>query len=312
MKKFYFLVFFLLLSTSFIGIFGQQKLPPANELPLRIKPSEFVPIWDLQDDELQRILERRINSNPKWKDLAERKKLAVGLVDLRDTADIEFAGINPNVMMYAASLPKIAILFAAMDAFEKGDLEEKVEYRNDLRLMIARSDNAASTRMIDRLGYNRINNLLMDPKYELYSREHGGGLWVGKRYAKTGERKPEPMKGISHAATAAQVSRYYYMMVFGQLVNYNRSKQMMDILVAPELHHKFVNTIDKLAPNADVYRKSGTWQAYHADSMLVWGPTWRKYILVALIEDPDGEAICRQLVTTAEEVLRERRRIVSE
>ncbi len=291
---------------------AQPEIPSSSELPIRVNSSEFVPMWNLEGQELQVLLEKKIRSNPQWRELVNKKKMAVGLVDMRDLSNIEFAGLNPNVMMYAASLPKIAILLASMDAFEKGDLEERPDYIDDLRLMIAKSDNAASTRMIDRLGYDRINGVLMDPRYELYNKERGGGLWVGKRYAKTGSREPEPMKGISHAATAAQVCRYFYMLAFGQLVTFDRSKQMLDIMVDPELHHKFVNTIDKIAPNAHVYRKSGTWQNYHADSMLVWGPTWRKYILVALIEDPRGEAICRQLVISIEEVLAERIPVPSE
>lgn len=312
MKIFYLPLFVLFVSALYNPVFGQHLIKPSTELPMKIAPENFISIWDLQDNELQRILEKNILTNPQYKRLVDQKKMAIGLVDLRDTSEIEFAGINPNVMMYAASLPKIAVLLAAEDAFEKGELAETAENRKDLRIMIARSDNGAATRMIDRLGFTKINNVLKDPRYELYNKDHGGGLWVGKRYAKTGIRVPEPMKGISHAATAAQVSRFYYMLAFGQLVSYNRSKMMLDILVDPELHHKFVNTIDRVAPSADVYRKSGTWKNYHADSMLVWGPTWRKYILVALIDDPDGEVICRKLVTSVEEVLRERRRVVSE
>lgn len=306
MKIIYFQVVLLFMSIAWTGVYSQQPHTAPILLPLRVSADDFDSKLNLQQGELQHLLEQEILSNPKWKELVRKKKMSVGLVDLRDTSAVEFAGINPNVMMYAASLPKIAILLAAMDAFDKGDLIEKQEYRDDLRLMIARSDNAASTRMIDRLGYNRINNLLMNPKYELYDKSQGGGLWVGKRYAKTGLRVPEPMKGISHAATAEQVCRYYYMLAFGQLVNYDRSKQMLSIMSKPELHHKFVNTLDKVAPDADVYRKSGTWKNYNTDSMLVWSQTWRKYILVALIDDPAGEAMCRELVTIAEKVLRER------
>jgi beta-lactamase class A len=78
---------------------------------------------------------------------------------------------------------------------------------------------------------------------------------------------------------------------------------MLNMMVDPELHHKFVNTIEKVAPRAKIFRKSGTWKNFHTDSVLVWGPEWRRYILVALIEDPDGEKICRELVTEVEKVL---------
>ena len=45
--------------------------------------------------------------------------MSVGLVDLRDLDNVKFAQINGNNMMYAASLPKIAVLLASMDAIEK-------------------------------------------------------------------------------------------------------------------------------------------------------------------------------------------------
>jgi beta-lactamase class A len=244
-----------------------------------------------------------LNKNKKWKKLIANKKMAVGLVDLRDPLNPKYARINGNVMMYAASLPKIAVLLAAEDALEKGELEDSDSIQQDLRLMISKSNNPAATRMIDRLGYDKIEQVLKDPIYDLYDEDYGGGLWVGKRYAKLGARHPEPMKGLSHAATVSQVCRYYYMLTYGKLVSYDRSKIMLNMMVDPELHHKFVNTIEKVAPRAKIFRKSGTWKNFHTDSVLVWGPEWRRYILVALIEDADGEKICRELVTEIEKVL---------
>jgi beta-lactamase class A len=150
--------------------------------------------------------------------------------------------------------------------------------------------------MIDRVGFDKIASVMQDPRYELYDPEHGGGLWVGKRYAAAGTRVGEPMKNISHAATATQVCRYYYLLAFGKLVSYERSKQMLGYLGNPELHHKFVNTLDRVAPSAKVFRKSGSWKTYHSDSALVWGRNNRRYILVALVDDAEGEKIMRDLM----------------
>lgn len=146
---------------------------------------------------------------------------------------------------------------------------------------------------------------MTDPTYAFYDENYGGGLWVGKRYGSSGDRYPEPIKGLSHAATASQVCRYYYLLASGRLINTERSKQMLEIMEDPELHHKFVNTLDRIAPNARLFRKSGTWKTYHSDSVLVWGGANRKYILVALIDDADGEKIMRQLVEPVEKVLQE-------
>ena len=275
-----------------------------DNLPLQLSDLKIKPLRSLVDANLQSKLERELKSNPQWKKLMDNKKMSVGLVDLSDPENARFARVNGNHMMYAASLPKIAILLAAMDAIEKGELIETKKVKADMRLMISKSNNAASTRMIDRVGYDKIESVMTDPNYDFYDEETGGGLWVGKRYGGGGDTNREPLKQLSHAASVTQVCRYYYLLAYGKLVNENRSKQMLDIFENPELHHKFVNTLDKIAPEARLFRKSGSWKNFHSDSVLVWGkdPN-RRYILVALIDDPRGEQIIRDLVQPVEIVL---------
>lgn len=293
-----FTIFFLLIS---LVAFSQQ-LPIAHD-------EEIDPIGELQNSTLQVLLESQVNSNPKWKAMVRNKKLSIGIVDMSDITNIRYAGINDKEMMYAASLPKIAILLAAMDAIDKGELEDTKEVRKDMRLMISKSNNRASTRMIDRVGYKKIEAVLRAPKTKLYDEEVGGGLWVGKRYAAGGKRNPDPMKGLSHAATTRQVCSFYYQLAMGNLVSTERSKEMLDIMKDPALHHKFVNVLDQIAPKATVYRKSGSWKNYHSDSAMVWGPN-RRYIIVALVEDGSGEQIIRKLVKPLDVVLRKNRKIL--
>ncbi|WP_342774036.1 serine hydrolase [Muriicola soli] len=262
-------------------------LPAQGDLPLSVSPTKIKPLRSLLDTTLQMSLENQVLKNPQWKKLIESKRMAIGLVDLRDPENVRFARINGNHMMYAASLPKIAILLAAVDAIDKGELKETSEVKKDMRLMISKSDNRASTRMIDRVGYDKIEDVMTDPKYEFYDEETGGGLWVGKRYGGGGDTNREPLKNLSHAATVTQVCRFYYLLANGKLVNRERSIQMLDMLENPQLHHKFVNTLNILAPDARIFRKSGSWRNYHSDSALVWGiDKNRRYIIVALIEDP--------------------------
>ncbi|PSR09828.1 MAG: hypothetical protein DA408_06155 [Bacteroidetes bacterium] len=281
-----------------------RPLNAQSDLPIRLPDEGRVSLRDMESQDLERKLIRALNANPANAQLIADRKLAVGLVDLRDPYQARFAQVNGDVMMYAASLPKIAILLASMDAFEKCELSESPEVISDLNAMICYSNNQASTRMIDRLGYDKIEAVLTDPRYQLYDEEFGGGLWVGKRYAASGLRHPDPIKGLSHAATVSQVCRFYYMMATGALVTPVRCRQMLDIMDDPALHHKFVNTLDQVAPQAKLYRKSGSWKNFHADSVLVWGRNKRqRYILVALTEDPNGEQIIRNLVRVAEQVL---------
>ncbi len=276
-----------------------------DELPIKIADDQIKPLRSLADQNLQLKFENELNRHAQWKKLIAQKKMAVGIVDLSDPQNVRFANVNGNHMMYAASLPKIAILLAAMDAIEKGELKETRDVKADMRLMISKSDNKASTRMIDRVGYEKIEAVMTDRKYEFYDEHKGGGLWVGKRYGSGGDTNREPLKNLSHAATVNQVCRYYYLLANGKLVNENRSKQMLDIMENPELHHKFVNTLDQIAPNARLFRKSGSWRTYHSDSILVWGKdSSRRYIIVALIDDANGEQIIRDLVKPMEKVLK--------
>ncbi|WP_405247100.1 serine hydrolase [Cellulophaga sp. Asnod2-G02] len=291
-------VLLVLISTS---LFAQ------DELPIRISDTEIKSLPSVFNKSLQTSLEKELKSNPQWRKLISEKKMAVGVVDLSNPEQTRFARINGNHMMYAASLPKIAILLAAMDAIEKGQLKETKEVKADMRLMISKSNNQASTRMIDRVGYKKIEDVMTDPKYAFYDEHKGGGLWVGKRYGGGGDTNREPLKNLSHAATVTQVCRYYYLLANGKLVNEKRSKQMLAIMENPDLHHKFVNTLDQIAPDARLFRKSGSWRTFHSDSILVWGDDPdRRYILVALIDDANGEQIIRDLVKPVEKVLKKR------
>jgi beta-lactamase class A len=91
----------------------------------------------------------------------------------------------------------------------------------------------------------------------------------------------------------------------GKLISRERSREMLEILVNPGIEHKFVSTLKQTVPQAFVFRKSGTWKTWHSDSVLVWGPEWRRYIAVALIDNPNGETILRKLIPALEAVLTE-------
>jgi beta-lactamase class A len=296
----------ILMLLSFAGVLeGSETVNPQLPLPLRVNPASVRPLVDLVDNHLQDQLVQRLNQTPLWKKLIREKKMTVGLVDLANPSEIRYAGVNGDEMIYAASLPKIAILLAAFHCFETREMEQSPEVIRDLNLMIRKSDNQAATRMIERLGMERIQQVLTLNRYEFYDAAHGGGLWIGKEYAKTGRRLPEPIKGLSHAATASQVCRFYYQLAMGKLITRERSREMLEILVNPGIEHKFVNTLKKTAPGAFIFRKSGTWKTWHSDSVLVWGTESRRYIAVALIDNKDGESILRKLIPALEAVLNE-------
>lgn len=289
--------FVLVLSSAFLGFSSTVEDPT-------YKPhGTYREIRDSNDAALQSALEKVISENRLWSKLVDKKLMSVGLVDLNSGGSTSYASVNGNLMMYAASLPKIAVLLAAVEAIDSGCLELTPALDADLRAMIAKSNNQATTRTIERLGFENIAEVLESSKYKFFDRKRGGGLWVGKKYAKAGKRKPDPLQGLSHAANAEQVCRFYTMLAHGKLVSPSGNKLMMKYLINPEINHKFVKSLRKLAPNANLYRKSGSWRHYHSDSVLVLGPGGREYVLVALIQDPNGSKICRSLVGAAEKAL---------
>jgi len=236
--------------------------------------------------------------------LIQNKKMSIGLVDMTDPSNSLFAVVNGDEMMYAASLPKIAILLTAFYCFENKIIQQTPDVMKDLNLMIRKSDNKAATRMIEKVTMKRIQKVLTMEEFGFYDKTCGGGLWVGKKYAQTGKRIPEPLKGLSHAATASQVCRFYYLLATGKLINKEKSREMLEILINPGIEHKFVKALHKIGPNAALFRKSGTWKTWHSDSVLVWGPEWRRYIAVALVENKNGEEILRKLIPALETVLK--------
>ncbi|OAV45940.1 hypothetical protein A3850_014965 [Lewinella sp. 4G2] len=292
------------LSSTITNFFFSPAVSTAEVCVEEIAPAPVVSpgLRSLKDGALEQQLRQRLRKNPTWKRLIDQKRLSVGIVDMNDENCVRYAAVNGQHMMYAASLPKIAVLAAAHDAIERGELQETEEIKKDMRLMIAKSNNAATTRMIDRVGFENIERTMTDPNLKLYDPAYGGGLWVGKRYAAGGRRHPDPMKGISHAATTEQICRYFYKLHNDDLVSETASEKMRSYLVDPELHHKFVSVLDRVAPKAKVYRKSGSWSTFHADVAMVQGPE-RDYIMTALVDDAAGEQIVRQIGAVLDKML---------
>ncbi len=75
---------------------------------------------------------------------------------------------------------------------------------------------------------------------------------------------------------------------------------MLEALSNPGLSHKFVKGL-KAYPGLEIFRKSGTWRAYHADSALVRGEGLA-YIIVALTHNPKGSVWLEQLAAPLHEL----------
>ena len=273
-------------------------------LPLGASGPDWQPLSQRQDQRLQTRLDQALAKHGSWLSLIRTGKMSVGLVDLSNPKMPRFAQVNGNTMMYGASLPKLMVLLAAFQGFTDGSLKDTPQVHRDLIEMIRRSDNHAASQMIGRIGLRKIEALASDRRYRFYDPQKGGGIWLGATYSSGGDKNPEPITGLSFTATAYQLCRFYYLLAYGRLISPERSRQMLKILAFPDLPGKFVSVLEKTVPPSHLYRKSGEVRGFHADSVLVWDQGWRRYILVAMIEDDRGEQILKELVPVAEHVLR--------
>ena len=232
----------------------------------------------------------------------KRGKLSVALVDITEPAQPRLASVNGDAMLYAASLPKIAILLGAFARIESGDLRLDADTEQTLVRMIRNSCNKSATDMLRRVEPDYLAELLQSPRYRLYDAEHNGGLWVGKEYSKTTAWKRDPLHNLSHGATALQVARFYYLLETGRLVSPEASKAMKTILGEPAIQHKFVKGLEQSRPGSEIFRKSGSWRTWHADSAIV-ERDGRRYIAVALAEDPKGGRWLSRLIVALDDLI---------
>ena len=257
----------------------------------------------LEDSFLQKGLERRIESLG-LSQAVRQKKLSVALVDITDIERPRVASLNGNNMMYAASLPKIAILLGAFERIEQGEMELNDETRELLTQMIRHSSNRAATEVLNQVGKQYLADLLQSPRLQLYNASMNGGLWVGKEYGKSGAWKRDPLHHLSHGATAIQAARFFYLLEKGDLVSTELTREMKEILSKPGIAHKFVKGLKENFPEAEIYRKSGTWKQFHSDSALVEHDGHR-YIAVALAQSPQGGQWLSKLIVALDELIKQ-------
>ncbi len=244
-----------------------------------------MPLREAHDPALQSRLERVLARLGLDAPVREQR-LAVALADITELDEPRLASVNGDAMLYAASLPKIAILLGAFVEVERGRLALDDDVRRSLTDMVRVSSNVEATRMLNRVGKRNLIKILRSNRFRLYDPVVNGGLWVGKEYGKSSAYWRDPLHNISHGATALQTARFYYLLETGQLVNKRLTREMKRMLGNPGIHHKFVKGLAAYR-GARIFRKSGSWRQWHADSAIV-EDAGRRYILVALAEDPAG------------------------
>jgi beta-lactamase class A len=258
---------------------------------------------------LYRALDKAMRAAGLGKYLDE-KALAVSVVDLTKAGKRYYAGFNDNEMMYAASLPKIAILLAVIEAVN--DKEIKWTHEHDVRLqnMIRASSNPDASWATDLVGLLEIERVVRSEEYCFYDNQYGG-LWVGRAYRRGGASNRDPLHNISHGATSRQAARFYTMLDAGRLVSKHWSFRMLGLMSPPKHFHKFVGGLNGTAGVAFLARKSGTWRTSHSDSALIQHHA-NRYVAVGIADLANGESVMRDLIIVIDAVImdgRHRKRV---
>lgn len=239
------------------------------------------------DPELQAMLDHALRDYPLFWVGVEKQEFSTVVVDVTDLHRPRVAGYNADLMLYAASLPKIAIVFGVLVEAQRRALEIDEQTRAQLVRTVRNSSNSDATALLEKVGYERLAQILQDERHgKLYDPEHGGGLWVGKAYAKSPTWRRDPLKGLSHAASAMQAARLYYGLMNGTLVDPQYLPLLEEIFGEPGIKHKFVKGLEG-REHIEIFRKSGTWKDFHADSAVVVRDHLT-YIVVHIDKHPDA------------------------
>jgi beta-lactamase class A len=254
-------------------------------LGVRAETRQVPDLREVADPALQSALEGAVR-DVGLEDHARGGRLALALVDLTRADAPRLAMLNGDKLMYAASLPKIAILFGALVEAESGRLPIDERTVGAMTNMIRYSSNEDASRVLNWVGGARLIEILQSDRYRFYDPQGAGGLWVGKAYGKDAAYRRDPLGNLSHGATAFQVARLYYLLASDALLSPGSNALMKEILSRPGIHHKFVKALAGV-PGAQIFRKSGTWKDCHADSALV-EYAGHRYIMVGIAQNPQG------------------------
>ena len=261
-------------------------------------PQPFTLNYDTTPDPALQAQLEAIDARLREKHGMSTEQTAVGVLDLRSP---RVAMIHPDRIEYAASVPKIGILYAYFVLHPEAATNLDQETEHELGQMVKASSNEMAAKHSRAMGLREIQQILND--HGFYDATRGGGLWVGKHYGPNSERIGDPVADHSHAATIRQLLRFYWLLDQGQLVSPAASKKMRDLFLSPSIphdDHKFVKALT--GRNVTLLRKWGSWQDWLHDTALVEAAN-RRYVLAALTHHPAGDAYLEDLAREVDDLM---------
>jgi beta-lactamase class A len=293
----------LLLVSSLVAAACDDAENPRPSPSSAPAPTEMPELRSQYDPEFQADLEdvlRKRRDDGFWQ-AVEEKRMSVVVVDVTPLDQPRVAALNPDVMMYAASLPKLAIALGIIVKIDRGAMTLDTETKEELGRMIRNSSNADATRLLHKVGITDLAAIIQEPRFGLYDPKFDGGLWVGKAYDKAPRVMGDPLHDFSHGATAMQAARFYYLAMTGQLADWDYWPVLQEALSDPKVNHKFVKGLEG-RNDVKIFRKSGTWRTTHADSGIIARQN-QTYIAVVLADDVDAERRLRQMIVAIDDMM---------
>lgn len=178
-----------------------------------------------------------------------------------------------NKQMQSASLIKLFIMATAYEEIEKENLN-KSEVIDDIKIMINRSDNDAANRMIDRLGFDKINNYINTNGYTSTQihRKMLQGTENGDNYT-----------------SVLDVGKLLEEMYRGRCVSESASQEMIEILKSQTLTSKIPAGVPSGVQTAN---KTGELSTVENDAAIVY-KDGAPYVVVIMSNEVSNTAEAR-------------------
>lgn len=201
--------------------------------------------------------------------------------DLTSNSDI--ASVNADAKMQSASVIKLFIMATAYDEMAKGNMVP-TEVSSDIKLMITQSENFATNRMIDRLGFDKINN---------YIRSNGYTNTELNRYMLKSNANGD---NYTSSKDAAKILENIYN---HKCVSYEASEQMMAYLKAQQLRSKIPDGVPSGVQTAN---KTGELDTVENDAAIVFKDN-APYVLVVMSSGLSDTAKARQNIVDISKIV---------
>lgn len=195
------------------------------------------------------------------------------------------AGIDPLRPVDAASVIKVPVMVALFQAWESGAIKRTPQQERWLRLMITRSRNTETNKLIELLGKNRVNVCLEKNGYSC--------CCLRTRILKDDGYGP-------NLVSASEMTRMLQQIVHGELVSPTASAEMRDLLLAQHWRERIPGRLPK---EVVVGNKTGTMSNLLHDVAFIEAPTGLRYYLAVLVEREDRSHV------RSEEIARMSRRV---